>query len=55
MQGRSGPSEEPDEATSEVPAAVTVEVEEIHPLPEVRNVSARNILYLYTLPASRNT
>ncbi|KAK3536663.1 hypothetical protein QTP86_015460, partial [Hemibagrus guttatus] len=34
MQGRSGPSEELEESTSEVPAAVTVEVEEIHPLPE---------------------
>lgn len=38
MQGRSGPSEEPEEATPEVPTAVTVEVEEIHPLPEVKNV-----------------
>ncbi|XP_060713707.1 fer-1-like protein 4 [Tachysurus vachellii] len=34
IQGRSGPSEEQEESSSEVPAAVTVEVEEIHPLPE---------------------
>ncbi|XP_030632044.1 LOW QUALITY PROTEIN: fer-1-like protein 4 [Chanos chanos] len=33
-QGRSGPSEEPEDSSSEVPGAVTVEVEEIHPLPE---------------------
>lgn len=44
MQGRSGPAEESDEVASEVPAAVTVEVEEIHPLPEVKNVSAKTSL-----------
>lgn len=49
VQGRSGPSEESEGATTEVPAAVTVEVEEIHPLPEVKNVSVINALYLYTL------
>ncbi|KAI1891064.1 hypothetical protein AGOR_G00160050 [Albula goreensis] len=32
--GRSGPSEDVDDSSSEVPGAVTVEVEEIHPLPE---------------------
>lgn len=36
MQGRSGPSEELEEAASEVPTAVTVEMQEIHPLPEVK-------------------
>ncbi|XP_066558256.1 fer-1-like protein 4 [Amia ocellicauda] len=34
VQGRSGPGEEPEDRDSEVPGAVTVEVEEIHPLPE---------------------
>ncbi|MBN3325149.1 FR1L4 protein, partial [Atractosteus spatula] len=33
-QGRSGPEEEPEDSSSEVPGAVTVEVEETHPLPE---------------------
>lgn len=33
--GPSGPTEESEEAGTEVPGAVTVEVEEIHPLPEV--------------------
>ncbi|XP_028854835.1 fer-1-like protein 4 isoform X2 [Denticeps clupeoides] len=33
-QGQRGPTEEPEESTTEVPGAVTVEVEEIHPLPE---------------------
>ncbi|XP_017548337.1 fer-1-like protein 4 [Pygocentrus nattereri] len=33
-QGHSGPAEEPEDSASEVPEAVTVEVEEIHPLPE---------------------
>ncbi|XP_076863627.1 fer-1-like protein 4 [Brachyhypopomus gauderio] len=32
--GRSGPAEDPDDSGSEVPPAVTVEVEETHPLPE---------------------
>uniref|UniRef100_A0A674C754 Fer-1-like protein 4 n=1 Tax=Salmo trutta TaxID=8032 RepID=A0A674C754_SALTR len=32
--GPSGPAEESEEAITEVPGAVTVEVEEIHPLPE---------------------
>ncbi|CAB1314447.1 unnamed protein product [Coregonus sp. 'balchen'] len=32
--GPSGPAEESEEAGTEVPGAVTVEVEEIHPLPE---------------------
>uniref|UniRef100_A0A8C7I1A3 Fer-1-like protein 4 n=1 Tax=Oncorhynchus kisutch TaxID=8019 RepID=A0A8C7I1A3_ONCKI len=32
--GPSGPTEESEEAGTEVPGAVTVEVEEIHPLPE---------------------
>ncbi|XP_076124796.1 fer-1-like protein 4 [Alosa pseudoharengus] len=32
--GRSGPAEDLDDAGSEVPGSVTVDVEEIHPLPE---------------------
>ncbi|XP_035244550.1 fer-1-like protein 4 [Anguilla anguilla] len=32
--GQSGPKEETEDAGSEVPGAVTVEVEEVHPLPE---------------------
>ncbi|KAL4648921.1 fer-1-like protein 4 [Arapaima gigas] len=34
VQGRSGPEEEREESGSELPSAVTVDVEEIHPLPE---------------------
>lgn len=48
-QGHGGTSEESEEATSEVPAAVTVEVEEIHPLPEVKHVFFHlNTLNLHT-------
>ncbi|XP_018611397.2 fer-1-like protein 4 [Scleropages formosus] len=34
VQGRGGPEEEREETGSDLPSAVTVEVEEIHPLPE---------------------
>lgn len=35
MQSPSGPGEESEDGGAEVPAAVTVEVEDVHPLPEV--------------------
>lgn len=35
VQSPSRPAEESEDVGAEVPAAVTVEVEEIHPLPEV--------------------
>lgn len=35
MQSPSGPAEESEDVGAEVPAAVKVEVEDVHPLPEV--------------------
>lgn len=43
--GHSGPSEDLEEAGSEVPGAVTVEVEEIHPLPPVSAYNSHNPLW----------
>lgn len=35
MQSPSGPGEESEDSGAEVPTTVTVEVEDVHPLPEV--------------------
>ncbi len=35
MQSPRGPAEESEDVGAEVPAAITVEVEDVHPLPEV--------------------
>lgn len=42
--GHGGPAEESEDAGSEVPGAVTVDVEEIHPLPEVSAFNSHNPL-----------
>lgn len=35
VQSQSGPAEESEDIAAEVPSAVTVDVEDVHPLPEV--------------------
>uniref|UniRef100_A0A8C1D1S3 Fer-1 like family member 4 n=1 Tax=Cyprinus carpio carpio TaxID=630221 RepID=A0A8C1D1S3_CYPCA len=45
MQSPSGPAAESEDVGAEVPAAVTVEVEDVHPLPEVSDLKDEFLLF----------